>query len=222
MDKAMNLQQILKFSRFPGWIHRVPIELQEEAEQIHDEWIGMVREASKNRHEEMAVVRREIRAWKEESDMVAFGKAARLRYLKGQLRAAMILFSQKRDAYIEVVREYGKSSEEAKRMAHEAEGISKKISGYEASIDISEGKRNTRTVISQDMIDRAREFPLKNFIEVGPNGRAKCVFHGGEGWNMDIRKNFAHCYVCDASGDAIAVYQAKHGTNFRETILSLQ
>lgn len=196
----------------------MPEEEQEEAELLHDEWLRVVHEAVKGRHEEERRVRAEIKAWAEEPEMVGFAKSARKRYLESMLRMATRQFKAARERFIGAKRD-GYPTDEIER---EAEGISKKIRGYEISLEVLEGKRDERDTITDDMIERAREYPIKNLLEIGHNGRAKCVFHQGEDYNMDIRKNFAYCYVCGESGDSIKVYRAKHGAEFREAIISLQ
>ena len=217
----MNLQQILKLSKNFRWIHQVPEALQDKAEMIHDAWLGIVSNAAKNRHKEIRKVRADIKEWISQPDMVAFGKVCRMRYLQTQLRVASKLFRQNRELYI-IACQLNASEETLKTFIFEAEGLSKRIRGYEVSIEVLEGKRSEKNTITDEMIERAREYPIKNLIEIGQNGRAKCVFHGGDDYNMDIRKNFAHCYVCGESGDTIRVYRAKHSASFREAILALQ
>lgn len=38
---------------------------------------------------------------------------------------------------------------------------------------------------------------------------------------MDVRKNFAHCYKCQESGDVIAVYMAAHEVGFIQAVKAL-
>lgn len=218
----MKLQEILKLSRNFGWISLISEEKQAEAELLHDEWLGVLHEAERERYKDVTLMRKEIAAWKEEPGMVAFAKAARLRYLKWQHKEALMAFEAKREEYIEALRDLGEDSKEAQDIAYEGECLSKRIRGYEVSIGVLEGRIDKKDLITDQMIERAREFPIKELLEVGQNGRAKCVFHNGEGFNMDIRKNFAHCYVCGESGDTIKLYRAKHGASFREAILALQ
>ena len=72
------------------------------------------------------------------------------------------------------------------------------------------------------MIQRAEEFPLEQLLEIGKNGRAKCVFHDGADYNMDIRNNYAHCYVCGETGNTIKVLMKKDNLNFKEAVIRLQ
>lgn len=218
----MKLQDLLKISVNFGWIKTIPEAEQEEAELMHDEWLGVLHDAERERYKDVELMRKEIRAWKEEPGMVAFAKAARLRYLKWQKVEALKAWEIVRTEYIEALRVSGEGSDEVLALERTGLGISKKIHGYEISIAVLEGRVNKKDLITDEMIERAREYPIKSLLEVGPNTRAKCVFHGGEGYNLDIRKNFAHCYVCGESGDTIRVYRAKHEASFREAILALQ
>lgn len=221
MTKHMTLKQILILSRYPGWISYVPEAFQTEAEAIHDWWLGVVSEAARERHKEVRLVREKIAEWKASPEMAAFARDARMRYLKQQIKISGKLFQQSRLRYIEAVQK-GESKEVLDGMVYEAEGLSKRLRGYEISLEVLEGKRSDKTLITDEMIERAREYPIESLLEIGHNKRAKCVFHQGEGWNMDIRKNFAHCYVCGATGDTINVYRAQHGCGFREAVLALQ
>lgn len=218
----MTLKKLLKISRFPGWILTIPEEDQLEAELMHDEWLGIEHDAIRERYKDIALVRKGIREWKEEPGMVAFAKAARLRYLKWQKSEALKMWEVVRTEYIEAIRTFGEGSEQALSLERTGLGLSKRIHGYEVSIAVLEGRVDKKDIITDEMIERAREYPIESLLEIGPNKRAQCIFHGGEDFNMDIRKNFAHCYVCGESGDTIRVYRAKHEASFREAILALQ
>ena len=218
----MTLQQILKLSKVSGWIWLLPEAFQSEAERIHDVWMDYITKCIKNRHQELKKVREKINVWKSDPELAEFAKAARLRYLRGQLKGALKEFNLNRQEWIEFVRVW-RSDEEKAPFIKRQESLDKKIKGYETSIAVLEGKIEQKDLITEEMIERAREYPIENLMEIGFNRRAKCVFHQGEGWNMDIRKNFAHCYVCGASGDTINVYRAiNNGASFREAVLALQ
>ncbi len=217
----MNLQVILKLSQFGGWLKLVPKSLHEEAEWIHDQWLEVSSRMAKNRHEELRAVRKSVREWVESPEMAEFGKKARIRYLKQRLENAKIEFQTCGDEYVAETRGLERQ-DELVRLSKMAEGLKKKINGYKLSIDVLEGRRSSEDVITDEMIERARDYSIQDLLERGVNGRSKCCFHQGEGWNMDIRKNFAYCYVCGESGDAIKVYMALNNVTFREAIISLQ
>jgi len=187
---------------------------------MHDRWLDMVRRAVKGRHEEMRAIRGEIRAWVANPEMAQFAKEARLRYLRSKLRDATKRFGKNREIYIRL-KQLDAPQYYLDLKLNRADNLIKEMRGYEMSIDILEGKREESDQITEEMIERAREFPIENILEVGANRRAKCVFHGGEDFNMDIRKNYGHCYVCGESGDVLTVYMKLHDCGFREAVLRL-
>ncbi len=217
----MNLQQVLRIEQFGGWLKLVPKSLHEEAEWIHDEWIRVSSKMAKQRHEELREVRKLVREWSQSPEMADFAKKARLRYLKQCFESARVEFQQCGDEYVAATRGLAEKDELA-RLSKIAEGLKKKMAGYKLSIDVLEGRRSAEDVITDEMIERARDYSIQDLVDRGVNGRSKCCFHQGEGWNMDIRKNFAYCYVCGESGDAIKVYMALNSVTFREAIISLQ
>ena len=98
--------------------------------------------------------------------------------------------------------------------------------GYCLSIFFSSvtKKGDKETEINQDMIDRAREYPLSSLIEIQRNKSARCISgtHADKNASMDTRNNFAYCYACGWNGDSIAVYQKLHGASFVEAVKNLQ
>ena len=216
------MQEILKLSKVFGWIKLVPEENQAEAELLHDEWLRIERECERERYKDVQLMRKEIREWEAEPEMVVFAKAARLRYLKKKRLDALEEFQVKRDQCVETIRILGEKHELSQELLLIGHNLDKKIRGYEVNIAVLEGRLDKKNLITDEMIERAREYDIKTLLEIGPNGRAKCVFHDGEQYNMDIRKNFAHCYVCGDSGDSITIFRKKNGASFREAIIGLQ
>ena len=84
------------------------------------------------------------------------------------------------------------------------------------------GKPNPENVITADMIQKAKEFPLNQIIEINRQGFAKCIWHEDKNPSMFCKKNFAHCFTCDNSGDTIAVLMKRKNMGFREAVLKLQ
>jgi len=72
--------------------------------------------------------------------------------------------------------------------------------------------------ITPDMIERAREYPIKDIIEVKKNGFSLCPGHDDHHPSMDCRNNFCFCYVCGWSGDSISLYMKKHNTDFTTAV----
>ena len=149
-------------------------------------------------------------------EMKEFAKQARIRFYDGEIKRLT-------EELIENSRLYKENRMDESWLlpilANQAEQLEQRITRYRKGKQALMSKKQEE--ITPDMVDRAREHDIRSLVEVGPNGRAKCVFHQGEGWNMDIRKNFAHCYVCSASGDVIDVYRNLHGVGFREAVKAL-
>jgi hypothetical protein len=43
------------------------------------------------------------------------------------------------------------------------------------------------------------------------HGRARCLFHGGEGYNLSFHGGGFHCFVCGEAGDSVRFAQLFHG-----------
>lgn len=76
--------------------------------------------------------------------------------------------------------------------------------------------------ITEDMIDRAREYPLSQLVEVDRRGFARCVAHEDRNPSMFAKGNFAHCFSCGYSGDVIDVAMRILNLDFPEAVRRLQ
>lgn len=219
MKNQIKMMDIVRISKTPGWLFLIPESLQDVACLMHEELLGMLKEMERERYDEVRKVKQSLREWRESPEMAEFAKEARLRYLKEQEKMVLKLFRDNKARYVELMRddpeniEVGFLVDEAKRFVKQLESFKKEREARES---------NRKDEITPEMVDRAREYPIEQIVPKERNGRAKCVFHAGEDGNMDIRKNFAHCYVCGAHGDPIDVYKAVHGVGFREAVLAMQ
>lgn len=82
--------------------------------------------------------------------------------------------------------------------------------------------REQKINITESMIDKAREYPLDQLIEINRAGFAKCIWHTDKNPSMFCKKNFAHCFSCNKSGDTIAIIMQLEGLTFRQAVLRLQ
>ena len=210
---------IMRISRTAGWIFLIPEEFQDIACLMHDDLLGVLRDIEKERYDEARKVKQVLREWRESPEMRDFAKEARLRYLKGQEQLILTMFRDNKARYVEVMRDNPESFEIG-FLVDEAKQLVKRLDSIKKERDARESNRKDE--VTPEMVDRAREYPIEQIVRVERNGRAKCVFHAGEDGNMDIRKNFAHCYVCGAHGDPIDVYKAVNGVGFREAVLAMQ
>jgi len=74
-----------------------------------------------------------------------------------------------------------------------------------------------RAGISNEMIERARQYPFENLIKVC-KGRSLCPFHDDHHPSMDVRKGFFYCYACGAKGDIIDFVMKRDGLTFIEAV----
>ncbi|MCL5024831.1 MAG: CHC2 zinc finger domain-containing protein [Nitrospirae bacterium] len=79
----------------------------------------------------------------------------------------------------------------------------------------------SRAGITEDMIDRAREYPINQILECKRN-MALCINHAERTPSMSVKNNRAHCFGCGWTGDAISVYQKLNNASFVEAVRALQ
>lgn len=207
--------EILRIMGVPGWVLSLPEEEQSEAEKMHEEILAVVASEEKKRHEEIMKAKRAIKEWREE--VAEFALEARDRYLASQEKMLLTMFRDNKARYVELMRTDA-DGWEVQALVTEANDLVKRMRAIESE---RKGRGATKDQITPEMIERAREYPIGQIVEVERNGRARCVFHGGESGNMDIRKNFTYCYKCNKSSDAIGVYMAVHGVGFRQAVMAL-
>jgi hypothetical protein len=71
-------------------------------------------------------------------------------------------------------------------------------------------------------IERAREYDIKNLVQVNRAGFALCVNHDDKKPSMLTRGNFGYCFSCGWTGDVIAIYQKQTGASFPEAVKALK
>lgn len=86
-----------------------------------------------------------------------------------------------------------------------------------------EKKPTQRDGITDDMIERARNYPIENLLDI-KRGMANCISgtHQDKTPSMDARNNFCHCYACGWGGDGIDVYMKLNGSDFITAVKALQ
>ncbi len=76
--------------------------------------------------------------------------------------------------------------------------------------------------ITDEMIENARNYPIKEIIDVNERGYAICPFHNDTNPSAYCKNNYLHCFSCDETADTIKLYQQLYNTNFPKTINILQ
>lgn len=82
-------------------------------------------------------------------------------------------------------------------------------------------KKIEKDLITHDMIERAKEYPLENLIDAS-RGFALCPFHDDSKPSLYIKNNFAHCFSCGKTADTIDIYRKQHAVSFPEAVRALQ
>lgn len=75
--------------------------------------------------------------------------------------------------------------------------------------------------VTDDMIIRAKEYPLERLVEVNNQGFACCIWHDDKNPSMYCKKNYAHCFSCGKTGDTIDVYMELYNCSFQEAVKAL-
>ncbi len=78
--------------------------------------------------------------------------------------------------------------------------------------------------ITDEQIERAKQYPIEDLVDVGRGGMARCISgeHDDKTPSMDCRNNFVFCHACGFHADVIAVYQKIHRATFPEAVKALQ
>jgi hypothetical protein len=99
------------------------------------------------------------------------------------------------------------------------EKLNRQIRGLVAE---AEG-RALKNRITDEMIERAREYPIESLIAGdGRRGNVLCIAHEERHPSMSLKGNRARCFSCGYYGDSIDVYQKLHVCGFAEAVKALQ
>lgn len=180
--------------------------------------LEVIAECEKARPAELIEVNKSIREWTRSPEMVEFGKTARVRFLKDEIKR---IKNEKKDRIDMMCLLVGTNGACLIPMIENQVG---KLVG-KLQKDIVEKRhlegKTREGGITPDMIERAKDYPIASLIEVDRAGKAKCINHNDKHPSMDCRKNFVYCYSCGYSADAIGVYQKIHGVGFIDAVKAL-
>lgn len=163
-------------------------------------------------------VEREIREWKKEENILEEAKKSKKRFYEAVIAELEIAIEKNRELYREISHDEN-NHWMLPMVVNVSHDMKKRIIRYKTAIEYQNSNRDD--LITDDDIQKAKEYPIKQLLEIGRNGRAKCIFHSGEDFNLGIKNNFAHCFVCGESGDVIKVYRTIHGCGFVEAVRAL-
>lgn len=100
------------------------------------------------------------------------------------------------------------------------ESLRRRIAGELKNLFHPDRQKDSITI---EMIERARQSPIENMIEVNRK-IARCISgsHADLHPSMSVKGNYCKCFSCGWHGDAISVAILIHGWNFREAVKNLQ
>jgi hypothetical protein len=77
--------------------------------------------------------------------------------------------------------------------------------------------------ITDEMVERAREYPVKELVGFNRQGKATAWCHPDQNPSLHFmsRVGRAHCFVCDRSFDAIGVLMTRDGMSFADAVREL-
>lgn len=81
---------------------------------------------------------------------------------------------------------------------------------------------SSKETITEEMIDRAREYDITLLFPEHKNNMVRCLFHDDNRASASIRKGFFRCFACGKSADTIEIYRTQTGCSFVEAVKALQ
>lgn len=101
--------------------------------------------------------------------------------------------------------------------------LRKRVEKMESEIDKITGiKKLPEGQITDEMIKRAKQFPLSSIIEINKREYAKCINHDDHNPSMYCKENYVYCFSCGYSGDALDVMMRVKGLSFVEAVKEMQ
>lgn len=165
--------------------------------------------------------KQELEAWK--AEMPEFAQKARTRYLKAMIKEYTQVFHGLRQEYLQVKRREASWINDwlLELIEKQADRTFRKIQSCKIQLEILKGTRED--TLTDDMIQRAREYPIERILGIDNTRRlVQCIAHDDKHPSMSIAKNFAHCFSCGYTADTIAVYRHLNSCGFKEAVLALQ
>jgi len=78
-------------------------------------------------------------------------------------------------------------------------------------------KSEFKLEVTDEMIQRAKEFPITELIE-HKRMWALCPFHPDTKPSLFLKNNFYHCFVCEANGDTIDLVKQIYSVDFKTAV----
>ena len=81
--------------------------------------------------------------------------------------------------------------------------------------------RTNKNGVTPEQIARAKEVPIDSLVKVNRARKAICVFHDEKNASLHVYRDHVFCFSCQKAGDAIDVYQALNGCDFKTAVRAL-
>jgi len=218
-----------KISSVPNWItilEQSGFSQTREIEDMADRWLEITAQAKKDYYTDRTRVRKietELveRFEKKYKELV---KKWRVSYLESEIK-------ELETQLLKIEQDYQKSVERAepywfRRVVYnlcKSDKIRKKIKGLTFRLRWAKySGQISRDRIAPDMIVRAREYPIRDLVDVNSAGFCICPFHNDKSPSMYTKNNFFFCYSCNWSGDTIKFLMERDNLSFVEAVKRLQ
>jgi len=97
--------------------------------------------------------------------------------------------------------------------------LEKKSRGLQYNIDYLKNNKQSTSGVSDDQIQRARDYPIEELLgEVNRSRRYKCFFHEDEHPSASIKNNKLRCWVCSKSWNPIDLLIERDGLTFIDAV----
>ena len=116
----------------------------------------------------------------------------------------------------------GKCRNEAERLlvSHGLEDAFKEYRRIERQIKTLKYEE-PKAGITNDMIERARSYPMAELMGVQRKGNVSCPFHDDKHPSASIKNNRLHCFSCNKTWNPLDYVIEKEGISFQEAMLRL-
>lgn len=78
--------------------------------------------------------------------------------------------------------------------------------------------KNPKEKISDEDIERAREYPIKELLNIEKRGNISCPFHDDKHPSASIKDNKLHCFTCGETWGSIDVVMKRDNMGFMEAV----
>lgn len=82
--------------------------------------------------------------------------------------------------------------------------------------------KESKNGITENMIERARDYPIEDLIETNKRGFAFCPNHNDKHPSFYIRNGFGYCFSCGYWADSIKLLMEKQNYTFKQAVETLQ